>query len=173
MGIRGHLSSSGIPKYMDDKDMDNMDNFLDNPFSVTRAADFTDEQILQYWVDLSYGDGFLDLIQPRLEMPMLILGGKGSGKTHIMRYLSFPLQKMRHSEDLTACVRDAGFIGIYMRCSGLNSTRFRGKRQSEDTWADVFAYYMELWLSQMTIDICCEIISNSADINGSEASDHC
>ncbi len=145
-----------------------MDNFPDNPFSVTRAADFTDEQILQYWVDLSYGDGFLDLIQPRLEMPMLILGGKGSGKTHIMRYLSFPLQKMRHSEDPAACVRDAGFIGIYMRCSGLNSTRFRGKRQSEDTWEDVFAYYMELWLSQMTIDICCEIISDSSDIKGSE-----
>ena len=167
MENRGHRSSSGIPKYMDDS---HMDNFFENPFSVTRAADFTDEQIFQYWVDLSDGHGFQKLIKPRLEMPMLILGGKGSGKTHIMRYLSFPLQKMRHSGDLTAYVRDTGFIGIYMRCSGLNSTRFRGKGQSEDTWADVFSYYMELWLAQMTVDICCEVVSDSSNINNSESS---
>jgi hypothetical protein len=67
-----------------------MDEPIDNPFSVTRAADFTDEQIDQYWVDLADGGGgFLELIKPRSAMPMLILGGKGSGKTHIMRYLSF------------------------------------------------------------------------------------
>lgn len=147
-----------------------MDNLFDNPFSATRAADFTDEQIFQYWVDLSDGDGFLDLIQPRLEMPMLILGGKGSGKTHIMRYLSFPLQKMRYSGDLTAGVRKEGFIGIYMRCSGLNSNRFRGKRQSEDKWADIFAYYMELWLSQMAVDICCEVVGDSSDVSATEQS---
>ena len=62
---------------------------VDNPFSVTRAADFTDQQIYQYWVDLADSGGFFELVKPRSEMPMLILGGKGSGKTHIMRYLSF------------------------------------------------------------------------------------
>ena len=139
-----------------------MNNSIRNPFSVTRAADFTDEQILQYWVDLSYGEGFVDLIQPRLEMPMLILGGKGSGKTHIMRYFSFPLQQMRNRGDLAAGIRSERFIGIYMRCSGLNSNRFRGKGQSEETWEDVFAYYMELWLSQMVVEICGQFVNNSS-----------
>ena len=134
-----------------------------SPFSATRAADLTDEQILQYWVELSYGEGFVDLIQPRLEMPMLLLGGKGSGKTHIMRYFSFPLQQMRYPDDLAAGVRKDGFIGIYMRCSGLNSNRFQGKEQSDETWADVFAYYMELWLSQMVVDICCPFLENHPD----------
>ena len=147
-----------------------MDDLFENPFSVTRAADFTDEQILRYWVDLSDGHGFQKLIKPCLEMPMLILGGKGSGKTHIMRYLSFPLQKMRHAGDLSACIQDAGFIGIYMRCSGLNSNRFRGKGQSEEKWADVFAYYLELWLSQMVVEICCEIVDDFSVIGDVEQS---
>lgn len=68
-----------------------------NPFRLTRAADYSDEEILEYWVDLSDNGGFESMVQPTLEMPMLILGGKGSGKTHLMRYFSFPLQKLRHS----------------------------------------------------------------------------
>ena len=138
-----------------------------NPFRVTRAADLKDEQINEYWVDLTDGSGFIELIQPRLEMPMLILGGKGSGKTHLMRYLSFPLQKIRHSADLAGGIRKDGYLGIYLRCSGLNSSRFRGKRQSDDAWADVFAYYIELWLGQLVVETCREVVpedSRSASI---------
>jgi hypothetical protein len=145
-----------------------MDDSFDNPFGVTRAADFTDEQIFQYWVDLVSGGGFLDLIQPRLEMPMLILGGKGSGKTHIMRYLSFPLQKLRHSTHLVKGISDEGYLGIYMRCSGLNSARFRGKGQLNETWVDVFAYYMELWLAQLVVNISCELLIDSSSVANNE-----
>lgn len=137
-----------------------MDETFDNPFGITRAADFTDEQIFEYWVDLADGS-FFDLVQPRSEMPMLILGGKGSGKTHIMRYMSFPLQKLRYPGDLQQGIRDERYLGIYMRCSGLNSARFRGKKQSKDVWTSVFAYYMELWLAQMAVDTCCEVIPSS------------
>ena len=139
-----------------------MDEPFYNPFRVTRAADLRDEQIDEYWVDLVNRGGFIELIQPRLEMPMLILGGKGSGKTHIMRYLSFPLQKIRHSSDVVAGIQEEGYLGIYMRCSGLNSSRFRGKQQSDDVWADVFAYYIELWLSQLVVDTCCELVQGDS-----------
>ena len=162
MGILGHQSLSDILNYTDDKQMV---DFTNNPFSVTRAADFSDEQIYEYWVDLPDGHGFQSLIKPRLEMPMLILGGKGSGKTHIMRYLSFPLQKMKYHLDPVACVQNERFIGIYVRCSGLNSTRFRGKGQSDEKWADVFAYYIELWLSQMAVDICSQIVCDYSEVN--------
>src|SRR6266700_4247185 len=131
-----------------------MDDSFDNPFSVTRAADFTDEQIFQYWVDLTNGAGFLELVKPRSEMPMLILGSKGSGKTHIMRYLSFPLQQLRHTKVVATGIKEEGYLGIYMRCSGLNSARFRDKGQSEDVWKTIFAYYMEVWLAQMAVETC-------------------
>ena len=51
-----------------------------------------------------------------------------------------------------------GYLGLYMRCSGLNSTRFRDKGQSSEVWRDVFAYYIELWLAQLTVDACAELL---------------
>ena len=138
-----------------------MDERFDKPFSATRAADFTDKQIHEYWVDLTGGSSFLDMINPQLELPMVILGSKGSGKTHVMRYLSFPLQKLRHSDNVLEGIRSEGYVGIYMRCSGLNSARFRGKSKSNEIWANVFAYYMELWLAQMVVDACCEALRQS------------
>ena len=137
-----------------------MEDLHDNPFTVTRAADFTDQQISDYWVDLSNGEGFFNLVKPRSEMPMLILGGKGSGKTHIMRYLSFPLQRLRYKGNLQEGIQKERFVGVYMRCSGLNAARFTGKGQELDLWDAVFAYYTELWLAQMTITICHEIVEN-------------
>ena len=138
-----------------------MEERFDNPFSATRAADFTDKQIHDYWVDLSSGGGFLEMINPRMELPMIILGSKGSGKTHVMRYLSFALQRLRYADNGIAGIRNEGYVGIYMRCDGLNSARFRGKGQSDEKWANVFAYYMELWLGQMVVDACYEALKGT------------
>lgn len=137
-----------------------MSKQFNNPFSLTRAADLTDAQIAEYWVDIGDSDGFTSLVKPTLEMPMFVLGGKGSGKTHIMRYLSFELQRIRHGEALLEGVQEEGYLGIYMRCSGLNSRRFGGKRQEADVWAGLFAYYMELWLAQMTLRTACEVLGS-------------
>jgi len=146
-----------------------MDKVIDNPFSATRAADFTDEQIHDYWVDLGADGGFFDLVKPRSELPMLIVGGKGSGKTHVMRYLSFPLQQIRHKERLLSGIKEEGYLGIYMRCSGLNSARFRNKGQTDDVWANVFAYYVELWLAQMVVDTCSTVLEGTPDLSLSES----
>src|SRR5580704_925424 len=71
-----------------------MQRILREPFEVTKASDFTDAQIAATWVDLS-GGGFFELADPRSPMPLMLLGGKGSGRTHLMRYYSFALQKLR------------------------------------------------------------------------------
>ncbi len=123
-----------------------------NPFNVTKASDFNDEEIAAYFVDIP-GPGFSALANPTSPMPMLIRGGKGSGKTHLMRYFSYPLQKLRHSPDFVRGIREEGYIGIYHRCGGLNASRFRGKNQTTDVWDSIFSYYMEIWLSQLLL--CC------------------
>jgi hypothetical protein len=129
-----------------------MTSRLPNPFNITKAVDFSDEEIRDYWVDLPGGPGFHEMAKPASPMPMLILGGKGSGKTHLMRYFSYPLQKLRHSQDIAAGLVAEGYIGVYMRCGGLNAARFSGKGQEVEKWNSVFCYYMDLWLAQLTID---------------------
>ena len=94
------------------------------------------------------------LIDPTELTPKVILGGKGSGKTHILRYYSFPLQCVRANErGVLDVVNSDGYVGIYVRCGGLDASRFSGKAQSRQTWATVFTYYMDLWLSHRVLDI--------------------
>lgn len=125
---------------------------MNNPFDITKAVDFTDEQIIEYWVDISSKGGFKDLLKPTSVMPMILLGSKGSGKTHLMRYFSYELQKIKYQEDLKKGLEDDKFIGIYVRCSGFNSERFSNKGQSDEIWSSVYAYYWELWLAQITLN---------------------
>ncbi|WP_278378570.1 hypothetical protein [Chryseobacterium arthrosphaerae] len=124
---------------------------MNNPFDITKAVDFTDEQIIEYWVDISSKGGFKDLLKPTSVMPMILLGSKGSGKTHLMRYFSYELQKIKYQENLKKGLEDDKFIGIYVRCSGFNSERFSNKGQSDEIWSSVYAYYWELWLAQITL----------------------
>ena len=85
-----------------------------NPFNITKAVDFSDQEINDYWVDISSGDGFTGLAKPTSPMPMLILGGKGSGKTHLMRYFSYPLQCIRHKKDVIGGIKNDKYIGVYL-----------------------------------------------------------
>lgn len=127
---------------------------MNNPFDITKAVDFTDKQIIQYWVDISKKGGFEDLLKPTSVMPMIILGSKGSGKTHLMRYFSYELQKIKYQEKgLRKGFEDDKSIGVYVRCSGFNSERFSNKGQSNEVWNAVYAYYWELWMAQITINI--------------------
>ena len=95
------------------------------------------------------GGGFKELVKPTSPMPMIILGGKGSGKTHILRYCSYQVQRMRHVGDVGAGIQEEGYVGIYLRCSGLNASRFSGKGQTEEAWAILFQQYMDLWLAEL------------------------
>ena len=123
----------------------------ENPFNVTKAVDLDDRQIGDYWVDLPGSGGFKDLVKPTSPMPMIILGGKGSGKTHILRYCSYQVQRMRHENDVGAGLQKEGYIGIYLRCGGLNASRFSGKGQSEEAWSVLFQQYMDLWLAELFV----------------------
>lgn len=119
----------------------------DNPFDLTKASDYSDRQVQEYWVDVgSDSHSLVDLIKPKSLVPMLLLGGKGSGKTHLMRYCSSTVQELRY-QNLREAIAAEQYLGIYTNADGLNGYRFSGKGQSDDVWATVFAYSFELWLA--------------------------
>ena len=132
-----------------------------NPFEITKAVDFTDSQIADTWVDLP-GGGFVALADPRSPMPRFLVGGKGGGRTHLLRYYSYPLQRLRHKSEIVAGIQADGYVGIYFRAGGLNSSRFAGKRQDPDTWQAVFSYYSEVWLARLTLDLIRDLVSVAA-----------
>jgi hypothetical protein len=122
---------------------------MENPFNITKANDYSDNDIQKYWVDF-FGDK--EKIKPNSPTPILIKGSKGCGKTHLLKYFSYELQKIREKDIMNILLRDK-YIGVFMRCSGLNSDRFRGKGIEDDRWNDIFSYYLDLWFGQKIISI--------------------
>ncbi|HDR9091997.1 hypothetical protein QZM46_23515 [Burkholderia vietnamiensis] len=119
----------------------------DNPFDLTKASDYSDRQVQEYWVDVGTNShSLVDLLKPKSLVPMLLLGGKGSGKTHLMRYCSSTVQELRHKNLREAIIAEQ-YLGVYTNADGLNVYRFAGKGQCDDVWATVFAYSFELWLA--------------------------
>ena len=120
----------------------------ENPFDLNKASDFTDQEIAEQWVDLANAaGGLVDILNPKSRMPMLLLGGKGSGKTHLMRYCSAPVQTARHSGDIAQAAIADGYLGIYIPLDALNTDKFAREEPVEDYWSLVFSHYFELWLA--------------------------
>lgn len=137
---------------------------LKNPFTVTKAVDFSDEQIAQYWVDPSRDGGIEALLDPRERMPVILLGSKGSGRTHLLRYHSYPLQKLRAgSTPLWQVIKRDGYVGLFSRCQGLSAGRFNGRCATREEWASLFIYYFDLYLAELTLRSFAEILATLPD----------
>ena len=99
----------------------------DQPFDVTKAVDFTDEEIASTWVDLPGAAGYTQFFNLRSPMPVFLLGGKGSGRTHLMRYCSYVVQRIRAAATpIATFMATEGYVGIFIRFEGLIACRFEG-----------------------------------------------
>ena len=131
-----------------------------NPFSLTKSADMPDDLIDKLWVDVGPFK-----IETRIKSlnSVYLVGGKGSGKTHLLRHFSFPLQKIRFKKSGTSTIEGAAqdnFIGIYYRCKGLQADRFNGKGYSQEFWLTLFEYAFELTLAHELIHVLSELIED-------------
>lgn len=134
---------------------------MDNPFSLVRASDYTNEQINSLWVEL--GENIIDpIIEPKLKISKFILGGKGSGKTHLLRYYSYPVVRLRNAElSGLETIKKQGFLAVFLRATGLDAARFEIGSGSNLKWTQLFAIYLELRLAEAVLNSLCDIASSS------------
>ncbi|MBO1902452.1 hypothetical protein J4H92_10880 [Leucobacter weissii] len=137
-----------------------------NPFEVTKAVDFTDHEIATRFVSFSTED--YPLVDPRSPITQYLVGGKGGGRTHLMRFYSYPLQKDRASGSLLKALKGDGYLGIYVPASGLDGSRFEGAHISDDAWRAVFAQSLEIRLVLLLLDIISDIQATENPWNADE-----
>jgi hypothetical protein len=133
----------------------------ENPFALSRASDYTIDQINSLWVEM--GDKVVNaIIEPRSLQSKYILGGKGTGKTHLLRYFSYPAAKNRHP-DLSGfdVLKRQGFFAVFLRATGLDASRFELSSTPSAIWQQVFAAYLELRLVEMVLDAMTDIRATS------------
>lgn len=136
---------------------------MNNPFNVTKASEYSDEQINNYWVSI----GGKKVLDPLDFTPKYILGGKGCGKTHLLRYYSYSLQKLRNGGIMDVVANDR-YIGIYSILSTIDAGRFQGKGLTKDQWEAVFKFYFELYIGSFLLNIVAEFITSEEGRSGEE-----
>lgn len=75
--------------------------------------------------------------------PCVLQGGRGTGKTTVLRGLSYQGQYAIHDKDIKRFDQN-NYIGIYYRVNTNHVHAFKGRGISEDEWGNIFAHYFNL-----------------------------
>ncbi len=119
-----------------------LDEQLSTLFGDTRA-EWLGKRIFDLFAEPAY---FPELEQRR---PCVLIGGRGTGKTTVLRGLSY---EGRHALSDSSSPSDWPYYGLYYKVNTNRVTAFDGPEISQDRWIQLFAHYVNLLL--------CEKISN-------------
>ena len=124
-----------------------------NPFGVVKANEFTIAQIIENWVPLvATGNDYFAPLKPQELMPKYVLGSKGCGKTHLLRYYSFEARLARHKNDIKELLKKDRYLASYSRLNSISSSRFN-KSENVEEWQALYNYYFELIQSIISLDV--------------------
>jgi hypothetical protein len=107
-------------------------------------AEWLGERLFELFTTPSY---FPELMTPR---PCVLMGGRGTGKTTILRCLSYAGQFALNGQR-SETVTNWPFYGMYYRVNTNRVTAFRGPELDERGWQRHFAHYMNLELCDLTL----------------------
>lgn len=142
---------------------------FENPFENTNASNMEDELIIKYWTcPQGLNQGMIGKVEFTNLMPNILFGGRGSGKTTILKYLSFDLQEKIYKEDHNKNTLEGflnterRFLGIYYRLDAPIFSGFRGKGIEDEKWARIFTYFFELVLGQIYLHMIKKLYQDKA-----------
>jgi hypothetical protein len=136
---------------------------VDNPFALTKATELTDDQIVATFVP---NDHVLSRLSPASAKPILLTGGKGSGRTHLLRYWSSAAQ-IRRSEDssLPDVLASEGHLGVYCLLGGLNASRFDALEVDDGARLLLFGYSLDLMLLARLLGVVEDLAAHDSGIS--------
>jgi len=134
---------------------------LKNPFAEFNASHMDIEELFKFWIKPS---PIFEIQAMGIDLtghtPVVFMGGRGTGKTMTLKYLSYEFQikefLIDHNTDspikIDSFWNDHSYIGIYHRFDGPCLSSFARKNVSEEQWGIIFVQYLELVIGQRIIE---------------------
>lgn len=144
-----------------------------NPFDDYNANELEPDLIMDYWCSPFTHGSLKEFDENRFftdGTPIILQGSRGTGKTTILKYFSFPVQLARAKKNnktiLNQILQDGG-VGYYFRCEDSFLEEFRNvfSLTVRDNWLRCFEYYFELLFTKNIIEIIKTIIKEEKQLN--------
>ena len=148
------------------KEMISSKDSFSNPFEDINANVLDSKRIVEYWCS-PFEVGLLsDYDENKFRtchIPIILQGPRGSGKTTILKYFSFPAQLERtqkmKKKSIVSTIKSEGEVGFYFRCEDSFISTFEAvfKNANPEHWTKIFDSYIELVFSEKILDMLFEI----------------
>lgn len=142
-------------------------NMYSNPFVECTARDMEYADIITYWCQpYDYFEGLDEYALFHNSTPIFIEGARGSGKTMILKYLSYFCQKGEHHQvsgpSLLELFRTQGSLGIYYRFKNDFGKLLAALNCPESTKNEIFEEYFQLYYSRELILVLQDLSDDNA-----------
>jgi hypothetical protein len=108
-------------------------------------AEWLDSKLFELFSEPAY---FNELKTPR---PCVLVGGRGTGKTTVLRGLSYEGQLAFGTQSRVG-IEDWPYFGLYYRVNTNRVTAFRGPEVSDDVWVRYFGHYINQCFCMLMLD---------------------
>jgi len=108
-------------------------------------------------------ESFLKVVEPENPRPFIILGGKGSGKTHILRYFSYKSRKALANKNGISIIKQIQkdkFFSILLELGNFQFERFQNSKLETSVWNEWFFYYLNIILTKSFLELIIDLQKN-------------
>lgn len=144
----------------------NSKDIFENPFEDINANVLEPKKIVEYWCS-PFAQGLLSNFDEHKfrtsRIPIILQGSRGSGKTTILKYFSYPSQVERADENKVTflnTIEKEKEVGFYYRCDDSFISTFKGIFSNIDaeSWTIYFDHYLEMVFCKSLLEMLFVII---------------
>ena len=146
-------------------------NSFKNPFEDINANKIDDEGILNLWCTPFNNQLIKHIDEEKFrtqKLPIILQGFRGSGKTMILRYFSYSVQKKRakmNRKSIYEQIVQEKSIGFYFVCEESFIKTFRQIfSHFNDAWVSIFEHYFELRFSKQLLTILKDLFQEQSEL---------
>ena len=111
-------------------------------------AEWLNKDIFEYFSEPGYFDSL------KTSRPCVLIGGRGTGKTTVLKGLSYEGQFALTEKGKDKSIDEWSFYGMYYRVNTNRVTAFKGSELSEELWVKYFSHYINLIFCLELLKFC-------------------